>query len=396
MSTMKDKPAGTPADTKIIVIANPTTGAMEQITLAALKSYISAAQLSTPTGFTATGASSTSIALSWSAVSNATSYTLDRSPDGSTSWTNQYTGSGLTFTNTGLTTGTTYYYRVKATASGYTDSAYANANSAPQSYDSSAITYFTAYEGSGGSYSSTQKAAISSFFSGLKTDSIYTKIRAMYLFAGGSAINNKWNLVNPLDTNAGFRLSFVGTFTHASDGVTAASTSGTYADPFINPNTLGWSLNDFAMGGYAKTNITDNTVARTMMGLASSTKEEGIYPNYVGNRWYYIDAAAGNPVSITSVSASSGFLVASRTTSTSLKGYRNGSPEGGTQTTAAVGTSVNATFSLFNRNRPDANGRLYDPTDQKMQFFFFSQGLNDTDVSNFYTRLTTLFTALGI
>ena len=396
MSKMNDKPAGSASDTKIIVIANPTTGAMEQITLAALKAYISAAQLSTPTGFTATGASSTSIALAWSAVSNATSYTLDRSPDGSTSWANVYTGSGLTFTNTGLTTGTTYYYRVKATASGYTDSAYANANSAPQSYDSSAVTYFTAYEGAGGSYTSGQKSAISAFYAGLKTDSIYSKLRAMWLFAGGNATNNKWNLVNPVDSNAAFRLSFVGTFTHASDGITAASTSGTYADPFINPNSLGWSLNDFAMGGFAKNNITDNSLARTIMGLASSSKEEGIYPNYVGNRWYYIDADGGHPVAVTSLSASSGFLVASRTSSTVLKGYRNGTQESSTQTTASIGSSVNATFSLFNRNRPDANGRVYDPTDQKMQFFFFSTGLTDSDVSNFYTRLTTLFTALGI
>jgi hypothetical protein len=125
---MKDKPAGTPTDTKIILLGNPTTGAMEQITLAQLKSYISASQLATPTGFTATAAGSTQINLAWSAVTNATSYTLDWSANGTTGWTNVYTGSGVSTSHTGLTASTTYYYRVKATASGFTDSAYANSN----------------------------------------------------------------------------------------------------------------------------------------------------------------------------------------------------------------------------------------------------------------------------
>lgn len=68
----------------------------------------------------------TSIQLNWGAVPNAASYTLERALDinFTTGATNVYTGSNLTFTNSGLTGDTTYYYRIKATAPGYNDSPY--------------------------------------------------------------------------------------------------------------------------------------------------------------------------------------------------------------------------------------------------------------------------------
>jgi len=70
---------------------------------------------STPTGLTATGTTTSSISLSWNAVSGATSYKVYRS----TSLTGTYSqiASGLTsttYTDSGLTPGITYYYKVTA------------------------------------------------------------------------------------------------------------------------------------------------------------------------------------------------------------------------------------------------------------------------------------------
>jgi hypothetical protein len=68
---------------------------------------------SAPAGLAATAASSSQINLSWSASAGAGSYQIQRSPDGSTGWTQVgSTSSGLSYSDTSLTGATTYFYRV--------------------------------------------------------------------------------------------------------------------------------------------------------------------------------------------------------------------------------------------------------------------------------------------
>src|SRR5207245_4738181 len=69
------------------------------------------------------------IRLSWTASSGATSYKIQRSPDGSTGWTQVGTSSTTTFTDSGLIPSTTYFYRVLA-SNGSGDSAPSNVASA--------------------------------------------------------------------------------------------------------------------------------------------------------------------------------------------------------------------------------------------------------------------------
>lgn len=87
----------------------------------------------TPTGLAATVFSSVRIDLSWNTVSGADSYILERSPDGSTGWT-QIGGTitGLTYSDTGRTAGTIYYYRISATNTGGTSSVSSSVNATTQ------------------------------------------------------------------------------------------------------------------------------------------------------------------------------------------------------------------------------------------------------------------------
>jgi hypothetical protein len=52
--------------------------------------------------------------VTWGAVTGATQYTLQRSPDGTTGWTQVFRGFATTVNDAGLTSGRTYYYRVDA------------------------------------------------------------------------------------------------------------------------------------------------------------------------------------------------------------------------------------------------------------------------------------------
>jgi len=67
-----------------------------------------------PGNLQATPLSATSIQISWNAVPNATGYRIYRSNSAFGSYTLLNTGTGLTYTDTGLSTATTYYYRVSA------------------------------------------------------------------------------------------------------------------------------------------------------------------------------------------------------------------------------------------------------------------------------------------
>jgi hypothetical protein len=71
-----------------------------------------------PVLISATG-SATSIELEWSDVDGELGYRIERSPDGTSGWTGiGTTGQGLTiYTDTGLASATTYYYRVVAVTS---------------------------------------------------------------------------------------------------------------------------------------------------------------------------------------------------------------------------------------------------------------------------------------
>lgn len=92
-------------------------------------------QLNTPTNFTATPTSTTQINLAWDAVASATGYVVDRATNsGFTTGVTLgiYSSSGTSYNNTGLTASTTYYYRVRATAAGFTDSNYATASGTTQ------------------------------------------------------------------------------------------------------------------------------------------------------------------------------------------------------------------------------------------------------------------------
>ncbi|MEO6785913.1 MAG: fibronectin type III domain-containing protein, partial [Chthoniobacteraceae bacterium] len=87
---------------------------------------------SAPTNVAATATSSGSIAISWSDVSGESSYKIERSLDGVSGWVQvaevpwDFTG----YTDTGLATGTSYSYRVRA-SNNAGDSAYTTNASVP-------------------------------------------------------------------------------------------------------------------------------------------------------------------------------------------------------------------------------------------------------------------------
>ena len=100
---------------------NPTAATLR------LNSPTTTTQLSTPTGLSSASVTHNSATVNWSAVTNASGYTIGYRTTGSTTWTDITIGSGTTTSRsiTGLTASTGYDWRIRATGTGnFTNSGY--------------------------------------------------------------------------------------------------------------------------------------------------------------------------------------------------------------------------------------------------------------------------------
>ncbi len=104
-------------------------------------------------------------------------------------------------------------------------------------YDPDAQLFFNAESAAGVTLTTTQKDAVNQWVVDSKAANIWTKFKAIYPMVGGTATSHKFNLKNPLDTNAAFRLAFNGGWTHSSNGALPNGTNA-YASTFLIPNTV--------------------------------------------------------------------------------------------------------------------------------------------------------------
>lgn len=104
-------------------------------------------------------------------------------------------------------------------------------------YDPDAQLFFNAQSGAGVTLTTTQKDAINQWVIDSKAVGVWTKMKAIYPMVGGTATSHKFNLKNPLDTNAAYRLVFNGGWTHSTNGALPNGTNG-YASTFLIPNTV--------------------------------------------------------------------------------------------------------------------------------------------------------------
>ena len=98
----------------------------------------------------------------------------------------------------------------------------------------------------------TQQAAINTLVVDLKGYSIWTKMKAIYPFVGGTAATHKFNLKDPRDLDAAFRIFWNGGVTHSSNGVQFGGVNGWGNTYLIAQGTLG--LNSTHVSVYSRTN----------------------------------------------------------------------------------------------------------------------------------------------
>jgi hypothetical protein len=233
---------------------------------------------------------------------------------------------------------------------------------------------------------STQRLAINYLSTSLKLNGLWDKLNAIYPFVGGTATTHKFNLKNPLDTDAAFRLSFIGGWTHSTNGATPNGTNA-YADTFLVPS-VNLSLNSNSFGIYSRTNnTTGNQIYGSYRSGVTTLQNNIVYPG--GTQGAF---TSNNLVGFFYPIITTSFLMATRTSSTVFKGFRAGSLLGSNSTPTTSLPNLKFLFSA--RQETSATDiRWYNV--HQLAFAFLGSGLTDAEALIFYNIVQTFQTTLG-
>lgn len=246
--------------------------------------------------------------------------------------------------------------------------------------DSAAIDFYNAT----GITNVTQQDAINNLVVSLKSYGLWSKMKAIYPFVGGTATTHKYNLKDPRDLDAAFRLVFNGGWTHSSNGATPNGTNG-YADTKLNDNTV-LNLSDVHASIYSRTNINGGFVDLGLSGGSNS----GInlfsrFTNLTYFRMHDEDAQAISTLD------SRGFFLGYRN-SASTKNYAINGVK--TALTSPVGNKANGNIYLGALLTVPSNAiSNYSP--RQLAFSSIGNGLTDTEAANLYTAVQAFQTALS-
>lgn len=252
-------------------------------------------------------------------------------------------------------------------------------------YDADAAAYFTA----AGITDATQKSAYTTFVLALKANSLYTKFQALYPFLGGTATTHKYNAINPADTDAAFRLSFVGGWTHSANGALPNGTTG-YADTFFTPNTHFASANSSHLSLYSRTAV--NAAHRDFACYVNADNPcmcigSNAGPNIVSDSYNFNT----NRINA-SITNTQGLLINTRTSSIVHKAFRNATQAGSTVTTA-VGAMPTISLYLGGANQTAFGVGAY--STKEYAFASIGTGLSDADITTLYSLIQSFQTSLS-
>jgi len=203
-------------------------------------------------------------------------------------------------------------------------------------------------------------SAICTLVTTMKTDGTWAKCNAIYPMVGGTATTHKFNLKNPLNTNAAFRLSFVGGWTHSSNGALPNGTN-TYANTFFNPSANA-SQNSHHISYYSRTN---SNLTEVEIGGANATQGSVLEIRTSNITYFRINSST---TYITAADADSrAFYMANRTAQNVINGWKN---------LTKIATGATASSTLVNLN-------------------YFLGALNNNGATSFYSRKECAFATIG-
>lgn len=243
---------------------------------------------------------------------------------------------------------------------------------------------------------STQKNAINQLVLDLKSANIWTKMKAIYPFVGGTASQHRFNLKDPRTVAGAYYITFGGGGTHSSQGYLPDGTTA-YANTNLNPSTAISTGTSVHFSLYCNTNAfpSANGTIKVNGGYQSSPLKIfnlGFWKQGSGQAVYY--AALGGSTELiinTSTPTTQGFSLVTRTSSTSMKLFQNDVLLG-TNTTSTTSGLPNYNMYLGARNGDNV---IDSYNNLPHQFASIGDGLNDTEATAFRTAVLNFNTTLN-
>ncbi len=246
-------------------------------------------------------------------------------------------------------------------------------------FDADAQAFFNRVTTAGGTLSATEQSAVNTLVLALKADGIWTKMKAIYPMVGASAAACAQNL-----KSASFTGTFSSGWTFANTGVKGNGTSAFFNTLFNIQNNWTSSSNG-SMGFVSRTNIEENSCDMGAGNVFDGTNSSTIFSRYIGNVFY-----SGLNVSVVtpgdSNASSIGFFVASRLITTSHNRYKRGTSIINSTINNNIGTIYNLNIYLGAGNNFTTNSAA-NFSNKEFSFAFIGDGLNQTDIDNYYSKL---------
>lgn len=231
-----------------------------------------------------------------------------------------------------------------------------------------------------------QQGAILDLVGALKSAGVWDKLHAAYPVVGGTAAAHKWNLKDPRDLDAAFRLTFSGGFTHSSTGMLPDGASG-YADTHLVVNAV-LDPASGSIGYYSRTN--NNANLAYDMGCCTSGDNDNtiVVCRYMDGNMYLMYGS--NTFGATASADGGGLFSTNRLSASDTGWFRNGA----SVVVRAADAVTLLAESVYICACNHGGGPLYF-SQKECAFAFISDGLTDGEQLDLYNAVQAFQTALG-
>ena len=236
----------------------------------------------------------------------------------------------------------------------------------------------------------TETSAINQLVLDMKGAGVWTKVQAAYPLVGGTATTQKYNLMDPQDTDAAFRLTWNGTWIHNSDGIKgdgSTTTAVTNWNPAANvTSSTGCHL-------VLTTNVAKTNGQYDMAGAQSGFGDWGIIVGYLGNNNGYANTGSGWLTGTLGATPNAyvGTMAMSHDGTSTLTSFW---PDG-----TQLAQSTSHTFNLPTYDIPiggaDINGTLERWANAGYSFSSLGEYLTNSQMADYTTAIDTYNTALS-